>query len=85
MALHVGRQLVHGLASAAGSVAAAIAECNHAQRRLAELRQHPDLHTLDGDTAPQTYAEFLFRSPGTLWREPPAREREGGRRHTSRR
>lgn len=67
--------LMHGLARAARAVAAAVAECHRAQRDLAELRLHPDRCALDGDAAPQTYAEFLFRSPGTVWREPPARER----------
>jgi hypothetical protein len=70
--------LMHGLARAAKAVASVVAQCHRAQRDLAELRLQPDRYALDGDTAPDTYAEFLFRSPGTVWREPPARER--GRR-----
>ncbi len=41
-------------------------EYNYAQRRLLELR----LFGRDDDGAPDTYAEFLFRSPVALWREP---------------
>jgi hypothetical protein len=70
--------LMHGLIRAAKAVASVLAECHRAQRHLAELRLHPDRYALDGDVPPDTYAEFLFRSPGTVWREPPARER--GRR-----
>ena len=55
-----------------------IAECNYAQRRLAQLRLHPDLHTHDGDIAPASYGEFLFRSSGPLWREPSADKRAAG-------
>jgi hypothetical protein len=69
---------MHGLKRAAKAVAAVVAECHRAQCDLAELRLHPDRYAIDGDVAPGTYAEFLFRSPGTVWREPPARER--GRR-----
>jgi hypothetical protein len=32
----------------------------------------------DGDHAPDTYDEFLFRSPVTLWREPSAGRRKVG-------
>lgn len=84
-ALQAGRALVHGLARAAGSVAATVAECHRAQRNLTQIQMFPDRYFRDGDAAPQTYSEFLYRSPGTIWREPPAREREGGRAHTSRR
>jgi hypothetical protein len=59
---------------AAQAVAGVVRECNYAQRRMLELR----LFGRDGDRAPDTYDEFLFRSPTTLWREPPARRREAG-------
>jgi hypothetical protein len=32
----------------------------------------------DGDHAPDSYDEFLFRSPVALWREPTAGRREAG-------
>ncbi len=59
---------------AAQAVAGVVRECNHAQRRMLELR----LFSRDGDRAPDTYDEFLFRSPTTLWSEPSARRREAG-------
>jgi hypothetical protein len=34
----------------------------------------------DGDGAPDTYADFLFRSPTTLWHEPSAHRRAAGSR-----
>jgi hypothetical protein len=74
---HQAGRLLHGAARAARAVAAAVAECHRAQHDLFQLRLHPDRYAADGDTAPDTYAEFLFRSPGTVWREPPARERGG--------
>jgi hypothetical protein len=59
-------------------MAAVVAECNDAQRRMAVLRTSPDWHALQPDTAPDTYAEFLFRTSGVRLHEPPARERHGG-------
>lgn len=55
-----------------------VAECNYAQRRLSELRLHPDRYTLGGGRAPASYGEFLFRSSGASWWEPSARERAHG-------
>jgi hypothetical protein len=55
-----------------------VAECNYAQRRLSELRLHPDRYALGGDKAPASYGEFLFRSSGPPWWEPSARERADG-------
>jgi hypothetical protein len=66
------------MARAARAVAAAVAECDRAQRHLAQLRLQPDRYALDGNAAPATYAEFLFRSPGAVWHEPSARERGSG-------
>ena len=59
---------------AARAVADVIGECNYAQRRLFELRMFGHDH----DRAPDTYADFLYRSPTALWHEPPARSRAGG-------
>jgi len=67
---------------AAGGAARAVgrtaAECHRAQRTLSELRLHPDTHAPDGDSAPGTYGEFLYRCPYALWHEPTARERASG-------
>jgi hypothetical protein len=63
-----------GARRAARAVADVVRECNYAQRRLFEFR----IFGRDGDHAPDTYAEFLARSPMTLWREPSARRRAAG-------
>ena len=60
-------------------VAGIFAECNYAQRRLTMLRTAPDIYLAKGDKAPDDYAEFLFRTSGTLMREPDARRRALGR------
>ena len=62
------------------AVADVVRECNYAQRRLFELRFLADLHAGDGDGPADTYAEFLFRCPAALWREPSARRRAAGAR-----
>jgi hypothetical protein len=63
---------------AAWRVADVVAECNYAQQRLYQLRTDPERYVLDGDKAPATYGEFLFRCFGPPWREPTARERAAG-------
>ncbi len=65
---------------AARAVAGVVRECNYASRRLLELRLFPDLTAADGDCAPDTYADFLWRSPVALLREPSARRRATGSR-----
>jgi len=57
-------------------VAEVVRECSYAQQRMLELR----IFGREGDEAPDTYAEFLFRSRMALWREPSARRREKGAR-----
>jgi hypothetical protein len=72
--------VIHRIARRVGSV---VAECNHAQRRLTQLRLSPDSYIPDHDCAPSTYSEFLFRTSGPLQREPSARARaasQSGRR-----
>ena len=69
------RQLTARLLRLAHGVRAIIAECAHAQRRLTELTTSPDRYLLEPDAAPDTYAEFLFRTSGLLRREAPARTR----------
>ena len=59
-------------------VAGIFAECNYAQRRMTILKTAPDVYVTAGDKAPDDYAEFLFRTSGTLMREPDARHRAHG-------
>ncbi|MGH3154264.1 MAG: hypothetical protein ACRDOB_26550 [Streptosporangiaceae bacterium] len=54
-----------------------MAEVGYAQRRLTALTTSADLYLADGDHAPDTYAEFLFRTSGSLLHEPAA----AGRAH----
>jgi hypothetical protein len=63
---------------AASTVAAVVRECNYASSRLRELRLFPEIRAAGGDRAPDTYTDFLQRSPVALWREPPARRRAAG-------
>jgi hypothetical protein len=65
-----------GARRAARAVAEVVRECSYAQQRMLELR----IFGREGDEAPDTYAEFLFRSRMALWREPSARRREKGAR-----
>lgn len=77
---HVFYELAGAVRRAARAVAATVAECNRAQRRMAELRFNPDRFLLDGGAQPpDTYAEFLFRTSGLLAHEPPADKRFSGR------
>ena len=60
---------------AAGRLADAIREMNEAQRRMMVLRTATDRFVENPHAAPDTYAEFLARTSGTLLHEPPARKR----------
>jgi hypothetical protein len=60
-------------------IMAVVRECNDSQRRMAAIRTAPDRYTAHPDAAPDTYAEFLFRTSGLLLHEPSARSR--ARRH----
>ncbi len=51
-----------------------VSEMNYASARATELRLSYGL--AESDRAPDTYAEFLLRTPGTSLREPPARCRQ---------
>jgi hypothetical protein len=66
------------LSRAAHALGDAVAECNYAQLRLAQLRLHPDRFALEPDRAPASYAEFLYRASGPPWQEPAAGERAAG-------
>ena len=59
-------------------VAAIIAECNYAQRRMTALRTAPDTYLSGRGKAPADYAEFLFRTSGALLHEPGAARRANG-------
>lgn len=58
--------------------AAVLAECHDAQRRMSVLTTSPDRYAPEPDHAPDTYAEFLFRTSGTLRHEPAANWRSSG-------
>jgi len=73
---HRSPENLRGARRAARAVAEVVRECNYAQQRLLELR----VFGREGDAAPDTYAEFLYRSRLTLWREPSARRRQKGAR-----
>ena len=60
-------------------VADIVAECNYAQRRMLALRTAPDLYRADRNKAPDTYAEFLFRTSSALLHEPSASGRARSR------
>jgi hypothetical protein len=62
----------------ARKIAAVIRECNDAQRRMAAINSAPDRFMTGPGAAPDTYAEFLFRTSGSLLHEPPARARQRG-------
>jgi hypothetical protein len=57
------------LARAGRRIAAIVAECDYAQRRLLALRTSPDAYLTDRDQAPEDYPEFLFRTSGLLMHE----------------
>jgi hypothetical protein len=63
------------LIRAARRIAAVFAECHQARVRSVTLALAPDRQLTNPDTAPETYAEFLFRTSAPLLREPSARER----------
>ena len=69
---------MQALRHAARAVADVVRECNYATSRLFELRLFPDVRAAGGDCAPDTYADFLWRSSVALWHEPSARRRAAG-------
>jgi hypothetical protein len=60
-------------------IAEIVAECRYAQQRMATIRMAPDGYLADPDAAPDTYAEFLFRTSMPLEHEPSAWQRSAGR------
>lgn len=55
-----------------------IEECWYAQRRLETLRTSPDMYSDRPNDAPDSFAEFMFRTSGPLLHEPSARQRRRG-------
>jgi hypothetical protein len=53
-----------------------VSEMNYASSVL--LTRRLSYGVRETDRAPDTYTEFLLRSPGTCWREPSARRRLAG-------
>ena len=68
-------RLLTGVRGLARKTAAVIRECNDAQRRMAVVLTAPDRFVTNPSAAPDTYAEFLFRTSGRLLAEPSARAR----------
>jgi hypothetical protein len=62
---------------AARRIAAVFAECHQARLRSVTLALAPDRQLTNPDKAPDTYAEFLFRTSTPLLHEPAARDRTG--------
>ena len=63
------------LITAARRVAGVIVECHQARRRHVALLLAPDRQLEHPDRAPDSYAEFLFRTSAPLLHEPAARDR----------
>jgi hypothetical protein len=64
-----------GLARIGRRVAGVLAECDQAQRRMFSLMTNPDAYIVNRDQAPDDYAEFLYRTSGSLLHEPAAADR----------
>jgi hypothetical protein len=60
-------------------IASVLAECRYAQNRMIVLGSAPDRHVAKPNEAPDTYAEFLYRTSGMLMHEPSARARARNR------
>ncbi|HEU5416725.1 MAG TPA: hypothetical protein VFV41_03455 [Streptosporangiaceae bacterium] len=67
--------VLRGVKRVALRIAAIFRECHQAQLRMTMLRTAPDRYAPRPGKAPDTYAEFLFRTSGTLLHEPPAQAR----------
>jgi hypothetical protein len=73
------RRIELGLRQLGRRIAAVVAECSYAQRRLAVLQGSPDRYLPDPGRAAETYQEFLFRTSGPLTHELAAARRSAGR------
>jgi hypothetical protein len=68
-----------GLVRLGKRIANIVAECDYAQRRSFAVMTNPDSYLTDRDHAPDTYAEFLFRTSGGLLHEAASSQRAHGR------
>jgi hypothetical protein len=68
-----------GLVRLGKRIANIVAECDYAQRRSFAIMTNPDSYLTDRDHAPDTYAEFLFRTSGGLLHEAASSQRAHGR------
>ncbi|HEY1624770.1 MAG TPA: hypothetical protein VGG16_13320 [Streptosporangiaceae bacterium] len=73
MIRRAARRIVH-------RVSRTVADLNYAQRRLVALASAADRWVPERAKAPDTFAEFMFRTSGPLLHEPSARRRDRGRR-----
>ena len=71
-------RLTTGLVRFGRRIAGIVAECNYAQRRVFAIMTSPDNYVTGRDKAPDTYAEFLFRTSGGLMDEPACAQRASG-------
>ena len=72
-------RLTTGLVRFGQRITSIVAECNYAQRRVFAVMTSPDHYVTERDMAPDTYAEFLFRTSGGLIDEPDYAKRASGR------
>ena len=75
----MNQNMAQSLARILKRMANLVAECNYAQRRSFAIMTAADSHLTDRDQAPDTYAEFLFRTSGGLLHEPASAQRAHGR------
>ena len=75
----VPARLTAGPARIVKRIAHVVAECDYAQRRSFAIMTNPDSYLTDRDHAPDTYAEFLFRTSGGLLHEAASSQRAHGR------
>ena len=66
------------LRTVARRIASVVAECNYAQRRLAELQANPERYLIEPDQAPDAYRVFLLLTSRKLVHEPSAAQRSAG-------
>jgi hypothetical protein len=74
----VPARLTAGPARIVKRIAHVVAECDYAQRRSFAIMTNPDSYLTDRDQAPDTYAEFLFRTSSELLQEPASAHRTHG-------
>jgi hypothetical protein len=76
--MNIRPSILSGLGALARRIAAVVRECRDAQVRMAAITTGTDRYLAQPDAAPDTYAEFLFRTSGLLLHEPSARSRARG-------